>query len=39
MRHSLSKLLDHSFERMFFAHGTPILMGARRRLEQLLGQS
>jgi hypothetical protein len=39
MRHSLSKLLDYSFERMFFAHGAPILTGARRRLEQLLGQS
>jgi len=36
MRHSLPKLLDFSFERMLFAHGTPILMGARRRLEQLL---
>jgi hypothetical protein len=39
MRHSLSKLLDYSFDRMFFAHGTPILTGARRRLEQLLEQS
>ena len=36
MRRSLPKLLDYSFERMFFAHGTPILSGARRRLEQLL---
>ena len=36
MRRSLSKLLDYSFERMLFAHGTPILTGARRRLEQLL---
>jgi hypothetical protein len=36
MRRSLPKLLDYSFERMLFAHGTPILKGARRRLEQLL---
>jgi hypothetical protein len=38
MRQSLSKLLDYSFERMFFAHGTPILRGARARVEQLLGE-
>jgi len=36
MRRSLRKLLDYSFERMLFAHGTPILSGARARLEQLL---
>lgn len=36
MRRSLPKLLDYSFERMLFAHGTPILSGARGRLEQLL---
>lgn len=36
MRRSLPTLLDYSFERMLFAHGTPILSGARRRLEQLL---
>ena len=36
MRRSLPKLLDYSFERMLFAHGTPILSGARRRLERLL---
>jgi hypothetical protein len=36
MRRSLRKLLDYSFERMLFAHGTPILTGARRGLEQLL---
>jgi hypothetical protein len=36
MRQSLPKLLDYSFERMLFAHGTPILSGARQRLEQLL---
>jgi metallo-beta-lactamase superfamily protein len=36
MRRSLSKLLEHSFERMLFAHGTPILSGARGRTEQLL---
>ena len=36
MRRSLSKLLDYDFERMLFAHGTPILTGARDRLEELL---
>jgi|ERR1051326_5021810 hypothetical protein len=36
MRRSLPKLLDYGFERMLFAHGTPILSGARQRLEQLL---
>lgn len=36
MRKSLPKLLDYSFERMLFAHGAPILSGARQRLEQLL---
>lgn len=36
MRTSLTKLLDYSFERMLFAHGTPILSRARERLEALL---
>lgn len=36
MRDSLSNLLDYSFKRLLFAHGTPILSGARGRLEQLL---
>jgi hypothetical protein len=36
MRRSLRKLLDYRFDRMLFAHGTPILTGARPRLEQLL---
>ena len=36
MRLSLKKLLNYPFERMFFAHGTPILSSAKRRLEQLL---
>jgi hypothetical protein len=36
LRRSLPTLLDYSFERMLFAHGTPILSGARQRLEQLL---
>ena len=36
MRRSLPTLLDYAFERMLFAHGTPILSGARARLEQLL---
>jgi hypothetical protein len=38
MRRSLPKLLDYTFERMLFAHGTPILRDARERLEQLLLQ-
>jgi Metallo-beta-lactamase superfamily len=37
MRRSLEKILGYSFERMLFAHGTPILSGARARLDQLLG--
>jgi Metallo-beta-lactamase superfamily len=37
LRRSLTKLLDYAFERIFFAHGTPILSEARARLEQLLG--
>ncbi len=37
MRRSLRKLLDYAFDRMFFAHGTPILSGARARVERLLG--
>ena len=36
MRQSLDKLLAYSFTRMLFAHGTPILSGARPRLEHLL---
>jgi hypothetical protein len=36
MRRSLRKLLAYSFDRMLFAHGTPILSGARARVEQLL---
>jgi len=36
MRRSLEKILDYSFERLLFAHGTPILSGARQRAEQLL---
>ena len=36
MHRSLRKLLDYAFERMLFAHGTPILTGARARVEQLL---
>lgn len=39
MRRSLRKLLDYSFDRMFFAHGTPILSGARARMEQLLAST
>ena len=36
MRRSLRKLLTYQTERMFFAHGTPILAGAGARLQQLL---
>jgi hypothetical protein len=36
MRRSLAKLLDYSFERMLFAHGTPIQSGAHQRLATLL---
>jgi hypothetical protein len=36
MRKSLAKLLDYSFERMLFAHGTPIQSDAHQRLEALL---
>jgi hypothetical protein len=36
MRKSLAKLLDYSFERMLFAHGTPIQSRARQQLEALL---
>jgi glyoxylase-like metal-dependent hydrolase (beta-lactamase superfamily II) len=36
MRRSLRKLLNRRAERMFFAHGTPILSGASARLQQLL---
>jgi hypothetical protein len=36
MRRSLANLLDYSFERMLFAHGTPLLSDARQRLKQLL---
>ncbi|MDQ2824126.1 MAG: hypothetical protein M3R29_01605 [Verrucomicrobiota bacterium] len=36
MRRSLRNLLIHKSERMFFAHGSPILSGATARLQQLL---
>lgn len=39
LRRSLAKLLNYSFERMLFAHGTPILSGARAHVEQLLTRS
>jgi Metallo-beta-lactamase superfamily len=39
MRRSLGKLLDYAFGRMLFAHGTPILSGARAHLERLLAAS
>ena len=38
MRRSLPRLLDYSFERIFFAHGMPILSKGRERLETLLGE-
>ncbi len=36
MRRSLQKLLDYSFERILFAHGTPIVSRAHSRLVELL---
>lgn len=36
---SLGKLLTLQFDRMFFAHGTPILSGARAKLAALLDAS
>jgi glyoxylase-like metal-dependent hydrolase (beta-lactamase superfamily II) len=36
MRRSLGKLLDRPAERMFFAHGMPVLAGATARLRQLI---
>jgi hypothetical protein len=36
LRRSLTRLLEFSFEKMLFAHGTPIISGARRKLETLL---
>jgi hypothetical protein len=36
MRESLSTLLEFRFERMLFAHGTPLVSAARPRLEELL---
>jgi glyoxylase-like metal-dependent hydrolase (beta-lactamase superfamily II) len=36
MRRSLRKLLDYKAQRMLFAHGTPILSGAREKLRALL---
>ncbi len=35
-RNSVQKLLQFPFEVMTFAHGLPIIAGARRQLEQLL---
>src|SRR3954452_18491752 len=36
MRRSLEQLLRYRFERILFAHGTPIVANAHSRLEQLL---
>jgi len=36
LERSLQQLLRWPFERLLFAHGTPILSGARERLENLL---
>jgi hypothetical protein len=35
MRRSLRHLLDYKFERMLFAHGTPLMHSARKKLEEL----
>jgi glyoxylase-like metal-dependent hydrolase (beta-lactamase superfamily II) len=37
MQRSLRTLLDYRFERVLFAHGTPIVSGGFARLERLLG--
>jgi glyoxylase-like metal-dependent hydrolase (beta-lactamase superfamily II) len=39
MRRSLKKLLDIDFERVFFAHGMPILVSGRAQLEALLNKN
>jgi glyoxylase-like metal-dependent hydrolase (beta-lactamase superfamily II) len=39
MRRSLRRLLHYDFEKMLFAHGTPVIESARKRLEQLLEDS
>lgn len=39
MRKSLRKLLDFDFERILFAHGTPIVSKARQRLATLLEEA
>ena len=39
MHRSLRRLLEYDFERMLFAHGTPIMQSARKKLEQLLRDS
>jgi glyoxylase-like metal-dependent hydrolase (beta-lactamase superfamily II) len=36
MRQSLRRLLEYEFDRMLFAHGTPLMHCARKKLEQLL---
>ena len=36
MRRSLRQLLEFRFERLLFAHGTPIISGAHARLAELL---
>jgi len=36
LRRSLRQLLDFSFDRLCFAHGLPLVSGARARLEELL---
>ena len=39
MKRSLQILLQFSFEAMTFAHGLPVIAGAKKRLEQLLQSS
>lgn len=39
MRESLRSLLDYDFERILFAHGTPIMRNAHQRLESLLASA
>jgi glyoxylase-like metal-dependent hydrolase (beta-lactamase superfamily II) len=39
LRNSLRQLLEFRFERLLFAHGKPIMAGARGKLEVLLGRT
>jgi Metallo-beta-lactamase superfamily len=38
MKKSVARLIDHAFDRMFFAHGLPIVSGAKLRFSELLNR-